>query len=378
MLYQQLLLQKPYKSNATSLSSCLQRRLGLWQDGDIIALLHECRTIQSQLDAAQRNTVHGSRSIAHQFALMVTNGKLHQAMQLLEDGPSGGVLELDEQFNNKSVREILEDKHPMAAPLHQEAVMSGPLPIPPHAMRFASLTRETVRRATLHTHGAAGPSGMDADAWRHMCTSFGDASDTLCDAIAKCAQRLATTYIDPASLDAYVASRLIPLNKHPGVRPIGIVEVLRRIISKSILSIIKHDIQDAAGSLQLCAGQECGIEAAIHAMRKVFESAESEGILLADATNAFNSVNREVFLRNVQHLCPALAPIAINCYRHPARLFVDGESLLFREGITQGDPIAMPLYVLATLPLLRAVKTEGAVQVWYADDVGAGGKIEGL
>ena len=135
--------------------------------------------------------------------------------------------------------------------------------------------------------------------------------------------------------------------------------------------MISHDILEAAGTLQLCAGQECGIEAAIHAMRKVFNSSESEGVLLVDATNAFNSVNREVYLRNVQHLCPALAPIAINCYHLPASLFVGGESLLSNEGTTQGDPIAMPLYAIATLPLLCAVETEGAVQVWYADDAGA-------
>ena len=83
-----------------------------------------------------------------------------------------------------------------------------------------------------------------------------------------------------------------------------------------------------------------------------------------------------MFLQNARHLCPALALIAINCYRHPARLFVDGESLLSREGTTQGDPIAMPLYALATLPLLRAFKTEGPLQVWYAENAGAGGKIE--
>ena len=51
------------------------------------------------------------------------------------------------------------------------------------------------------------------------------------------------------------ACRLIALNKNPGVRPIGICEVVRRIISKAILSITSGDIQDAAGSLQLCAGQ---------------------------------------------------------------------------------------------------------------------------
>ena len=49
-----------------------------------------------------------------------------------------------------------------------------------------------------------------------------------------------------------------------------------------------------------------------------------------------------------------------------------------REGTTQGDPIAMPLYATAVLPLLRSVATEGVTQAWYADDACAGGKMAGL
>ena len=111
-----------------------------------------------------------------------------------------------------------------------------------------------------------------------MCTSFSDASDSLCDALASSARRLATQYIDPNSLEAFVASRLIPLDKNPGVRPIGIGEVIRRIVGKSILYVIGRDIQEAAGSLQLCAGQDCGIEAAIHAMQQVYDSDNTEAI----------------------------------------------------------------------------------------------------
>jgi len=44
------------------------------------------------------------------------------------------------------------------------------------------------------------------------------------------------------------------LDKKPGVRPIGIGDVPRRILAKAILYIIGNDIQLAAGALQTCAG----------------------------------------------------------------------------------------------------------------------------
>ena len=55
-------------------------------------------------------------------------------------------------------------------------------------------------------------------------------------------------------LDAFVACRLIPLDKDPGVRPIGIGEIHPQIIAKAISWILSTDIEDAAGPLQVCAG----------------------------------------------------------------------------------------------------------------------------
>ena len=78
---------------------------------------------------------------------------------------------------------------------------------------------------------------MDADGWRRMFTAFGDAFEDLCDALACSAQRIATLYINPAALEAFVACRLIPLDKKPGVRPIGIGETVRCIIGKAILGV---------------------------------------------------------------------------------------------------------------------------------------------
>ena len=61
---------------------------------------------------------------------------------------------------------------------------------------------------------------------------------------------------DKHQLDAFRACRLKPLDKdgEGGVRPIGVGEVLRRIIGKALVYAIKPDILQSAGSLQLCAG----------------------------------------------------------------------------------------------------------------------------
>ena len=76
-----------------------------------------------------------------------------------------------------------------------------------------------------------------------------------------------------------------------------------------------------------------GCEAAVHAVRQMFESAEA--VILVDA---FNSLNRENALRNIQHLCPSLSTVLINTYHEDVHLFIDGETLMSEEGTTQGDP----------------------------------------
>ncbi len=135
-------------------------------------------------------------------------------------------------------------------------------------------------------------------------------------------RRLAAEYIDPNSISSFTACRLIPLNKNPGVRPIGVAEVCRRIIGKSIMKNCKEDLIAAVCPAQLCAGLEAGCEAAFLSMKHCYENTHSQGLLLVDASNAFNNLNRRTTLHNVQNVCPILGPILINTYRSASSLFV--------------------------------------------------------
>ncbi len=66
-----------------------------------------------------------------------------------------------------------------------------------------------------------------------------------------------------------------------------------------MLRVTRQDIQEVAGSVQLCACQMSGTEAAVHAVRTIFNKDDAEAILLVDASNTFNSQNRQTALHNI-------------------------------------------------------------------------------
>ena len=146
------------------------------------------------------------------------------------------------------------------------------------------------------------------------------------------------------------------------------------------MKVLREDVKKAAGGLQLCAGQEAGVEAAIHAMHNVFDSAETDAVLLVDAENAFNSINRNALLHNTQYICPPIHIFVYNCYVIPARLFIiGGKEIKSCEGTTQGDPTAMATYALALVPLLQHLMESDPdykpKMVAFADDLTGAGNL---
>lgn len=283
----------------------------------------------------------------------------------------------------KTTREVLLEKHPQQRMPSTEILLhdidSNQSQHDP--VMFDRITGDLIKEAATKIQGSAGPSGVDAHQWRRFCLSYKSASVDLCNALGAVARRLCTTPVNPEGLSAFVACRLVPLDKNPGVRPIGIGEVPRRIIAKTVLTVVRDDVQEAAGPLQTCAGHQAGCEAAVHAVNQIMKSEDTEAALLVDATNAFNTLNRQAALHNIQVTCPAISTILKNTYQAPVRMFVaGGEEIASMEGTTQGDPLAMAMYALAIAPLINHLKekTPNAKQVWFADDSNAMGRLKAL
>ena len=120
------------------------------------------------------------------------------------------------------------------------------------------------------------------------------------------------------------------------------------------MDIVKRYVQQAAGSLQVCAGQDADAEAAIHGMYDLFQQDETEAVLLVDAENALNSINRKAMLHNISITCSILSTFVSNCYLVPALFFILGnKKIKSKEGTTQGDPMAMAAYALGVTPLIH-------------------------
>ncbi|MEM7298736.1 MAG: C2H2-type zinc finger protein [Bacteroidota bacterium] len=384
MIMPLLLLQKPnFKSKSKLHAECLARRLSKWEDGDLDALLLEGRTIQKKLKENESRNA-SNNNLARHFTNFMLRGQTTAAMRLLDSTDSVGVLTL-----NDEIMEELKVKHPEASTADPSVLINVEVPFVDPVM-FEDLDGTVICRAASRTKGSAGPSRMDAENWKRilLSKSFGKESKNLQESIAKmaripCTRHRASTVPNENPLEAYTACRLIPLDKNPGIHPIGIGETLRRIIGKAILEIVKEEVMNAAGSLQLCAGQAGGCEAAVHAANKIFDEEETDAILLVDANNAFNALNREVMLHNIHYVCPLLAAYIRNCYHVPSRLFVaGGKELKSSEGTTQGDPQAMPVYAVGITPLLPVHNNPNlekeTKQIAFADDLAGAGKLKNI
>ena len=307
-------LQKPSKkSKAKDHQECLTRRLVLWKEGEVDTLLREGRMIQRHLDRSPKADPPNKAKI---FAKLVMEGQIHSALRYLSEEDCGGVLPLSEQ-----VMKQLTDKHPQAQQAKSGSVLFGPVEDVP-AILYQQINGEMVREAALRTKGSCGPSGVDANGFKRIlaCKSFKKSSTNLCDSLATLARRLCTEFVDPLTIEPILASRLIPLDKGNGdVRPIGVGEVIRRIIGKCVTKVTKQDII----------------------------------------------------------LCPTIATYAINTYREPARLIIiGGKEMRSEEGTTQGDPLAMCLYAVSLQPLIARLNASTLVkQCWFADDATGAGSL---
>ena len=369
-----IMLQKPSsRSKNCDHTRYIKQRLDLWKKGKLSLLVSECEEIQKRLQNARKK----EEAVIKGFTRLMMEGKVRKALKLIDaDSLITGVHSMSEE-----VKEKLQAKHPKGEEATPEVLLQSDAPRFEPVI-FEAINRAAIQLAAKNTSGSGGPSRIDSDIWKHMLCSkaYGALADELADAVAVLTKRICTEDIPYDHVSSLFACRLVPLIKETdGVRPVGIGETLRRIMGKSIAKALRNDIQMAGGCLQTCTGIEAGIEAAIHAMAKTFSKEDCEAVILVDADNAFNKLNRKAALHNIERTCPGLYMFLKNSYKEPTKLYLpDGTHIMSEEGVTQGDNLAMAMYAVSTKTLISQLSDEKITQIWYADDSSAAGKLEDL
>ena len=217
-----LLLQKPSKSSkAKDHLQALERRIKLQDEGDIEGLLYEGMTIQQTLRSDKEGMAIAKISL--KFKNLMSKGNINGALKLLTDNMHSGILPL-----NKETLELLIQKHPEPREPSPGILTQGPTR-PIHPAACDGMDESVIMKASMLIKGGSGPSGLDADGWRRILTSraFGAATLDLRKTFAQLIKKLCVEELEsPSSLESSAACRLIPLEKKPGLRSIGVGEVL--------------------------------------------------------------------------------------------------------------------------------------------------------
>ena len=171
--------------------------------------------------------------------LIMLEGNVRAAVRVTEHA-GGGLLKFSDSVNyshpqfgsiSGTVLDALHMKYPesRSPPSSILPNMDG-LPF----FEEVKVTSSHIQSVADQLQGGAGPGGCDASHWQDILLRYGASSASLRDNIAALCHKLYNTITPWEDVRALVASRLIALEKCPGVRPIGIGETLRRIVGKTI------------------------------------------------------------------------------------------------------------------------------------------------
>ena len=165
--------------------------------------------------------------------------------------------------------------------------------------------------------------------------------------------------------------------KNGGIRPIAVGCTLRRMVAKAACRLLRDRVVAKLAPVQLGFGVQHGSEAAVHAARTYLRDlAPGTALLKIDFSNAFNSLRRDVILDSIQKDFPGIFAFINSCYSSRSYLRFGQFNINSDEGVQQGDPLGPLLFCMATLSLVKQMKSE--LNIWYMDDGTLGGDAENL
>ena len=152
--------------------------------------------------------------MAKKFNNFMLSGKVNAAFIPLSDTEGAGILP-----TSKETIDLLKEKYPVGSPKYDDLLLHGSDKLYEECT-YKEINAALTYKIARKIKGAAVPSNLDANESRRILTSssFGDNGRDLCSTIAITAKKLCLKRHcgNDGSLEAFLACKLIPLDKNPG------------------------------------------------------------------------------------------------------------------------------------------------------------------
>jgi hypothetical protein len=234
------------------------------------------------------------------------------------------------------------------------------------------VNEQNVREA-INSFPAGSSPGLDGMRPQYLkdiiSLSAGEAGQKALRALTKLCNFLLSGQLPSEICHLLYGASLCALNKKDGgLRPIAIGNCLRRLTSKLACFQSRNIVNSYLSPHQLGVATKLGCEAAIHTTRTFVNNDQNRGkvLLKLDFKNAFNSVERDCILKEVQCHTPLLYPYLYQCYRNPSTLFFGNHLISSSVGAQQGDPCGPMIFSLAIQPIILSLDSQ--MNIWYLDD----------
>lgn len=319
------------------------------------------KTIKEKATKESINVVPESRitvSLKNIIESKVAEGDVRGAIRILSSADSIAP-ENDETFK------ILQDKHPV------QSTTTTNKPNVPAGNQSLAVTEEQVKNA-IFSFASGSASGIDGLLPQHfkdlLPLNSGEAALQLLTSLTKLSNFM---------LSGKVCQEFVPYlygasfnKKDGGIRPIAIGATIRRLVSKLCCANISEELVQILKPKQIGFGVKGGAEAAIHSVRSFIRFNKSaETIIKVDVSNAFNTLDRISFLKQIEGKLPSIYPYMYQCYASATNLFYNGSIIQSSTGLQQGDPLGSPIFSLGINEIIQSLISD--INLWYLDDATA-------
>jgi len=292
LVFAMVILQKQkHVRGSKAICSLLTQRLNNWDNGNFQMLVDSTEAaMKAMLSFKWGNATAADR--LDTFQHLMQQGEIRKAVTFLsEREETSGILDPQhtDDCSGLTTMEILETKHPKPNNTLSPANLPSDDKVP--SCPPVAVSPEIVADVAQKLRGAVGLGGTDGPTPKGWLLRYKTVSKFLRASVASFTEWLSTGNGPWVAIRALMSDRLIALDNDPGVRPIGIGQIWRRLLAKTVVAMTGHLATTACGADQLCCGLKAGIEGGIHAMAQLWKHMADEpdfGILMLDAKNAFN------------------------------------------------------------------------------------------